>query len=180
MARRKSTKQAPTWAVDNNPYSKYGFLYVDLMKSLKFQSMSKQAQLFYIVCLANYHDDVARASLKKHIRDDNLLAGRDEFTDVDYYLSNGYFVMPAKHMEEYGYKRSNGSKLLSELIEHGFIDKVENNKHRKKVNVYKFSTRWKSKKRSTTRKQINENVSCEETKNNNVSCGETKTRDLME
>lgn len=160
---RKSTKQAPVWAFESNPYSKYGFLYVDLMKSLKFQAMTKQAQLFYMVCLANYHDDVARASLKKHIREDNLFNGRDEFADIDYYLSNGYFVMPAKHMEEYGYKRSNGCKLITELIDHGFVEKVENNKHRKKVNVYRFSAKWKSKNSSTTGKQKSNNVSPQET-----------------
>lgn len=35
-------------------------------------------------------------------------------------------------------------KARDELIEHGFIDIVQNNKNLRKANVYMFSDRWKS------------------------------------
>ena len=44
---------------------------------------------------------------------------------------------------EYGLQRTNSQRYFKELIEKGFIEKYESNKHRKKVNVYRFSSKWK-------------------------------------
>lgn len=147
---KKTTNQAPPWAVEDNPYSKWARLYVDILKSSAFQALSKPAQMFYFVCLANMHDDKARASLKNHIMETHEsieAAGRLYNLDIDKYLDskNGYFIMPAKHLKQYGYTRGNGWKLMNELIDAGFVEKVEANKHRKKENVYRFSTAWKRK-----------------------------------
>ena len=145
---RKSNKQAPAWAVEDNLYSKWGRLYVDMLKAKPFQSLSVPARQFYFVCLANMHDDKARASLQRHIKDTRdpvEAAGNIYYLDIDKYLDyeNGFFIMPAKHMEQYGYSRQNGYRLMRELIGAGFVTKIESNKHRKKVNVYKFSDAWK-------------------------------------
>jgi len=145
----KSTKRAPDWAIDDNPYSKYGFLYCDLLKSKKYQALSKPAQLFYLVCIGNSHDDKARACLKEHVKRDNVFCGRPEYTDIEYFFEHGYFVFPARQLREYGYTRAYGWKLMQELIDAGFVEKKENNKARQQVNVYKFSTRWKNKTRAT-------------------------------
>lgn len=149
MAVRKT--QAPAWAIEDNPYSKWARLYVDILKAPAFQSLSTPAQFFYFVCLANMHDDTARASLKRHIAETHETveaAGHLYNLDIDQYLDsrNGYFIMPAKHIEQYGLTRQYGYKLLQELITAGFVEKVEPNKHRKKENVYRFSAAWKKHK----------------------------------
>ena len=53
------------------------------------------------------------------------------------------FVFPAKQQLEYGLQRTNSQRYFKELIEKGFIEKYESNKHRKKINVYRFSSKWK-------------------------------------
>ena len=53
------------------------------------------------------------------------------------------FVFPAKQQLEYGLQRTNSQRYFNELIEKGFIEKYEPNKHRRKVNVYRFISKWK-------------------------------------
>jgi hypothetical protein len=146
MSRKKSNKEAPAWAVDDNPYSKYGFIYVDMLKSEKYQALSRPAQHFYLVCIANSHDDKARACLKNHVLETNRILGKDEsiaYAEIDHYLSHGYFVFPASQLKQYGYTRGYGWKLMHELIEAGFVRIKEQNKVRLQVNVYQFSASWK-------------------------------------
>ena len=150
MGRRKSTRGAPEWAVEDNPFSKFGFLYTDLLKSATFQALSTPARLFYLVCVGHSHDDTARACLRNHLKEDNAFCDRPTDTDIEYCLQSGYFVFPAKQLREYGYERRHGWKLMDELIAAGFVEKMENNKTRRKVNVYRFSTRWKNKTRAPT------------------------------
>ena len=157
MSKKKSKQKAPEWAVNKDSRSKFDMLYIDLIQSDKFLSLDRSAQMFYIICRVNYHDPKALACLSKIIREDyeSPLLG-DEYegvldeeiirTEIATKYADGYFVMPAKHMEKYGYCRQQGGDLMKKLIAAGFIEKVQCNKNRRKVNIYKFSTRWKKSK----------------------------------
>jgi hypothetical protein len=78
----------------------------------------------------------------KSNRGKSCLYKHKEEYGIDY--TENCFVFPASHMQRYGIERSNGSNYLKQLIVAGFIEKVENNKAVKKVNVYKFSNKWKN------------------------------------
>jgi len=53
------------------------------------------------------------------------------------------FEFPKAAGAKYGFPYTSHSRLLRELIEHGFITCIENNAHRQKPNVYEFTLRWK-------------------------------------
>lgn len=103
-----------------------------MIKSNAWRKLSGSAKEVYIICRMNIHDSHAKRILHNH--------GIEFGTD---YNENS-FVIPSCIFEEYGIKRSNGSRALKELQSMGFIKISEQNKPRKKVNVYEFDTKWKS------------------------------------
>lgn len=144
---KKKSNLAPEWATPDVG-SRFGFVYVSLVQSEQFNRLPCAAKVFYFDCVAQLHDSTAHAALMYHIREDLELCGETQATITtrlkeigDY--KNGYFVFPANHMEKYGYARSTGTNLMKTLIEAGFVEKVEENQHRWKINVYKFSSKWK-------------------------------------
>lgn len=114
------------------PNDTYGTIFSSMLYSKQFQALSIGAKMMYVYCRNQAQEKKAKASLILHGNEEGYV-----------YPLGIYFVFPAKHMERYGQKRSNGCKYLKELIDAGFIEKVECNKHRKKENVYMFSSKWK-------------------------------------
>lgn len=177
----------PAWAYYKDKHSCYDVLYIDMFLSPEFQALKRTEQLFYFVCRVQSRDKECRRCLVKHFYNDATnpfidadLRGDEERkyiiqNDISHKLKDGYFVFPAKHLAKYGYSRSQGFKLLTALADKGFIEKVEKNQTRHKVNVYKFSDKWKQKHCATGGKQNRDNVSSQETKTNNVSSQETKS-----
>ena len=109
----------------------FGMIYQSMCTHEAFLSLSVGLRLFYMICRVHAQSRDCKQCLYKH---------GDEFGKI--YPEN-YFVFPASHSNKYGYKRSNASRMIKDLITAGFIDEIENNKHMKKVNVYAFSSRWK-------------------------------------
>lgn len=105
-------------------------LYESLLKNPNFQQLDISLQKFYIACLSQWQSAEGRACLYRH---------REE-TQTQYSLY--CFCFPSRHLQQYGYDRSNGSKYLGDLIALGLIRKVEDNKIRKKINVYEFLDGW--------------------------------------
>ena len=63
-------------------------------------------------------------------------------------LSHGYFVIPDKHLKQYGYSPQYASKLKKELIKKGFIRIKYGGKGKcsvwsKNVTIYQFIDKWK-------------------------------------
>ena len=109
----------------------FSMSYHSLITSEQFQRMKPAVKLMYYYCRNQATSREGRACLYKHAEEEGKK------------YKNDSFVFPAAHMEKYGMQRQNGNKYLKELERNGFIEKVENNKHRRKVNVYRFSPSWK-------------------------------------
>lgn len=110
----------------------FGTLFPSMLESDIFQSLSNPAKILYMACRVVSKTEEASKCLYAHSCEDNV-----KYTEYD-------FVCSAKFIERYaGINRKNATKYFNELIEKGFIEKLEANKHRKDVNVYSFSTKWK-------------------------------------
>lgn len=155
--RKTSKEKPPVWSMydNNNAESAFAFIYQDLICTQSFINLSNAEKAFLIVCMVHCQDDSNRSRTAAYKRKENKELGLDENADVGLWTDRrqGYFVFPADQLKEYGYSRSNGSKLLQQLVEKGFIERIRKNKYRvgmcnddsNKLNVYKMSSKWKSK-----------------------------------
>lgn len=142
-------KGLPSWLHEDNPFSNYGALSVDLLKSPQYQSLSCAARQMLCVMIAHAHDEGAIKSLYNAILElDGLLGLETPKTDIEnaiYGSSYRYFVLPAKQVSRYGYSSAYSFKLRQELERKGFIETMVRQKRIKRVNIFAFSTNWKSK-----------------------------------
>lgn len=130
-AKSKTSYRDAAAMIESGDHKRYGTIGVRMMQSLEFRALTPGAQLMYMRCRCQSQSPEGRRCLYQYSKD----VGMD-------YSPDRYFVFPSKHMAEYGVDRGNGSKWLKELINKGFLEMVESNKHRHKVNVYSFSTKW--------------------------------------
>ena len=145
---RTAYKSVPRYLTGSNKNCSWSKFFPDLVQSERFQSMSNPAKLLYWYCRAQNLDSTARASLRKHADEESKLLEMD----FSYWYENGspYFVFPEAHCEKYGITGAYRSKYMKELIENGFVQIVEQNKHRfrdRKENVYMLSGLWLSEKK---------------------------------
>lgn len=113
-------------------HDSFGIMYESMMDSKAWQKLTGSAAKLYVASRTHAKSKEGQQTLYNH--------GKKYGTT---YESND-FVFPATQLEKKGFDRSNASKLFKELIEKGFIDKKEDNKAIKQVNVYSFSERWKT------------------------------------
>ena len=110
----------------------FGMIYYSMTQHKSFQSLSNPAKLIYMFCRVQHASKAGRACLYKHSKESG------------FEYPSECFVFPSKHQKVYGIKdRSNFRKYMCELIDKGFINRYENNQHRRKVTVYAFSQKWK-------------------------------------
>lgn len=128
MGRKK--KKYNDYFASLNEQDKFGTLYAGMLTHDKFKALSIGAKYFYICCRVNLYK--GRACLYKHGKEDGT-----EYAEND-------FAFPAAQQADYGIDRSNGAKYIKELEQAGFILRKEQNAHRRKVNVYSFSDKWKN------------------------------------
>lgn len=133
MARKRKSKYQPDFnaCYGRNNHENFGTVYESMVKSEMFQRLSAPAKLLYILCRVQHRSGEGKACLYKHSEEEGVI-----------YPEN-CFVFPAKQQKEYGLTRTNSSRYFKELIEAGFLENYENNKFRRKVNVYCFSSKWK-------------------------------------
>ncbi len=129
---QKKQSNYTDYNASNGVNDNFGTIYAGMCKSDAFKSLNISLRFFYVVCRVQSQSKEGRQCLYRHCE--------EEGTKYDHHT---HFVFPASHIEEYGYDRRNAFKYLNELANAGFIEKVENNKHRKKVNVYRFVSKWK-------------------------------------
>ncbi len=129
---RRRTRSVDFTACIGSSDTRFGMLYVSMLKHPRYISLSPPAKQLYTLCRAQWSSKEARACLYKHAQEHGL-----EYPEE-------CFVFPAKHQREYGINSpSNFNRAMKELISAGFVERYEENKHRWKVNVYRFSTGWK-------------------------------------
>ena len=141
----------PAWAYNRDSQSRFAMVYWDMLVSKEYKALPNAAKNMYVACLVNRSSEKGRACLKKHVLEelhervptaDSALETVELHTYMD--KGSGYFVMPAKHAEEYGFNRQQAHVLLKILCDRGFIMTAESNQHRRKVNVYRFIGMWKN------------------------------------
>lgn len=139
----------PPWSYEDNPYSRYGVIYVDMLKSPKFQSLSNPAKLLYLTMTAHAREEKAIECLYNAILDlDELLGLNTPKMDIDrtvYQSDFKYFVFPLRQYKQYGLESKGVYKYSRELLAAGFIENPVRQTHLKRVNIYQFSTHWKEK-----------------------------------
>lgn len=157
--KKNNEKTLATWQYHNDPHSLWGKVSMDLLMSKQFQELSKAAQMLYIVLIVNKINSDQSQCLYNALKDYGELTGEpisDEelkYKCGDYKKSREYadlFVIPAKQLAQYGFKKSYASKLKQELEDNGFIETFANKKSKGRVDlavtIYKFSDKWKHKK----------------------------------
>lgn len=138
---------------------KFSMITPELLEHDGFLNLTYGARMFYIVLLTHKETDQQRACLYATLKEYNDILGLN-LTDVDLMreatpnartgdYSKGYFVAPLKQLTQYGYTKSNITKLKTELIDKGFIRIVYNKKGAKcawnrNVTIYQFIDKWKS------------------------------------
>ena len=139
----------PPWSYEDNPYSRFGIVCTDLLKSPQFQALSNPAKVLYLTMTAHARDEKAIECLHNAIMDlDALLGLKTPKVDIDrtvYQSDYKYFVFPLKQYALYGYDRKTVNKYKNELVEAGFIEEAVKQVRLKRVNIYEFSTNWKTK-----------------------------------
>lgn len=137
MSRRSNAKK------DNDPLTSltdkdwYAIIYDGALTSKQYTSMSLSARQLYVSCISQRTSGKGKANL--HLF--------NQQHGTDYNEKDGYFTMPNKRLIEYGLKPGTCHRTsFRELINAGFIEVVENNRHRHIENIYRFSAAWKKAK----------------------------------
>lgn len=130
MGKRKKPKYCDTNAslIKNE---NYGTLFPSMLKSEQYKNLTIGERNFYNLCRAHWKTRECQQCLYNHAKE----FGTSYLEDC--------FVFPSKHLREYGIDRANATRYFDRLVERGFLERVESNKSIQKVNVYKFSRKWK-------------------------------------
>ena len=100
-------KSIPPWSYEDNPFSRFGIICTDMLKSPQFQSLSNPAKLLYLTMTAHAREEKAIECLHNAIMElDALLGLNTPKVDIDrivYQSDFKYFVFPKKQYVKYGY-----------------------------------------------------------------------------
>ena len=150
MSRSKSKNTAPPWAFEDNPYSNFGMIYIDYLKSKAVKKLPPKCKYVLMCCIVHTNDEKQKECLYNTLNEYNDYFDKhmteDDIKDMTYNKRLGYFVFPHKQYKQYGFNSpSEVSKYLALLKERGFIRVVWQRTSPKKPNIYQFSTEWKRK-----------------------------------
>lgn len=140
MAKSKYNRRIDMHASLGNDHDPFGSVWQSMLLSPQYQALPLEAKHGYTLCRVHWQSSESKRTLHNHELEVNKNTSED---DVEHHYDKVSFVFPGKHWEMYGIKRQQGARIMNTLIKHGFIEKVEDNKHCWKVNVYRFSSAWK-------------------------------------
>lgn len=129
MARKKFKYQKKSFESTGESSDTSANIYVSMLKSRAWKSLSKNAQTLYVYCKAQYY-----AEHKKPV-DINNVSDSTYFTFSQHLWKDEYELYT--NLRQF-------YKDMNLLIEYGFIDIVESGKFSKTKNIYKFSNRWQN------------------------------------
>lgn len=111
-------------------------IYMSMLLSPAWQSLTKNAQVLYLYCKAQYYAEKRKP--KSKIRQLNETQQKMCFT-----------MNKSKWLDLYHiYKSDNGqfNKDMKMLIDYGFIEIVESGKTSRTKSIYMFSSKWQEKR----------------------------------
>ena len=129
----------------------------EVFETKEFQNLTYASKCFYILLNVHKETSIQQNCLYSALTEYNQIYGLG-MSDIDIQLeayprkeklSHGYFVIPQKHLNNYGYCSAQyANKLKNELIKNGFIRAKYGGKGKtmgwlKNVTVYQFLTPWK-------------------------------------
>lgn len=108
-------------------------IYMSMLMSDKWQALSKNAQVLYVYCKAQYY-----AEKKKP---------KPQFRELTEQEQRQCFTMNKSKWQKlyHIYKSDNGqfNKDMKQLIEMGFIDIIQSGQRNRSKSIYMLSNRWK-------------------------------------
>lgn len=114
-------------------------IYMSMLLSPSWQSLTKNQQILYIYCKAQYFG-------KNYINKKDLMTDNEEINSVDFSLR---FVFNRSMWQKLYklYPSDNGKfyKDMDKLIENGFINKISSGKCTRTKTIYELSDRWRNK-----------------------------------
>ena len=131
MANRNSRPKPPTYA-STGTSDNFGRLYVSMVQSGAFQALSMKARYFYMLCTIQAASTQGKRALYQYADAEGETFGE------------ACFVFPREHQKKFGYMGKDANRYFDELEQAGFIETVRQNNHRRKMNVYRFSDKWKN------------------------------------
>ena len=147
MGRKKSARTPPNWAYEDNPFSTFGMIYADMLKSPKYQALSCSAKQFLTVCIVQSNTKESQECLFNALKEryESLGEPKSDF-DLNVMVHDhiqGLFVFPKVQYEKFGYGSKYTFKCFQALKDAGFITVFQEGKTNRNVNIYQFSTKWK-------------------------------------
>ena len=139
MGRKKIRAAPPKWATISG--RSYAPIYSDLLQSKAFKSLKPSSKNLFFVCVAHQTTSDCGKCLHEALKERAEAFG-NEPPEACTHWGQGYFVLPRKQAEAYGWKAPNVTRSMQDLIRAGFVDIVQQGA-RQRVSIYRFSERWK-------------------------------------
>jgi hypothetical protein len=135
MSRRKESYKPKSFESDQNKSDTSSNIYMSMLMSESWQKLSKNAQILYVYCKAQYYAEKTKP--KPQLRQLTEQEQRQCFT-----------MNKSKWQSLYGiYPSDNGqfNKDMKQLIDNGFIELIENGKNTRTKSIYMLSNKWNKK-----------------------------------
>ena len=131
MSRRKESYKPKSFESDQNKSDTSANIYMSMLLSDNWQKLSKNAQILYIYCKAQYYAEKNKP--KSQLRQLTEQEQRQCFT-----------MNKSKWQSLYGIYSNERQfyKDMNMLIENGFIELVENGKNTRTKSIYMLSNKW--------------------------------------
>lgn len=131
MSAKKRSYKPNSFLSCGGDHDKFSPIYESMLKHDEFKLLTLGERMMFIYCAVQVNAQDSKQQLYMHCK--------AEGTEV----FKHYFTFPASKMKEYGIDQATGSRQLTKLCKHGFIECIEQNKHRRTANVYALSDKWK-------------------------------------
>lgn len=135
MSRRKESYKPKSFESDQNKSDTSANIYMSMLMSENWQKLTKNAQVLYLYCKAQYYAEKNKPKLQlKQLTEQEQ---RQCFT-----------MNKSKWQSLYGiYISDNGqfNKDMKQLIDYGFVELIENGKNTRTKSIYMLSNKWNKK-----------------------------------
>jgi hypothetical protein len=133
MSRNSKKYEPKSFESDGNSSDTSANIYMSMLMSYAWQQLSKNAQVLYVYCKAQYY-----AEKKKPKTEHQQLTEQEQ---------RQCFTMNKSKWQKLNniYKSDNGqfNKDMKQLIYYGFVELLEGGKNVRKKNIYMLSNKWK-------------------------------------
>lgn len=133
MSKNNKKYEPKSFESDGSSSDTSANIYMSMLMSYAWQQLSKNAQVLYVYCKAQYY-----AEKKKPKTEHRQLTEQEQ--------RQCFTMNKSKWQKLYKiYKSDNGqfNKDMKQLIDYGFVELLESGKNVRKKNTYMLSNKWK-------------------------------------